>query len=232
MYEGKARAPTPMPGWLDRGLILCWLPLIVTWGVPRQAAHYADQLACGGGLSTWLLDGVVAHSAWMAPLSALLVVGVHVGWALRERAGDRPVNWARRSMALGTSALSATFVFLDPELALLVYGFSHAVEYIVFVGAFSKRKYGTERPHRPWLGWAMKRPWLAMGVFTVLASAVFVWGEYYGGRHLFSEQPMPRLLVYKVRSWLLWWVVLQSMLHFYWDGFLWKMRDADVRAHV
>ena len=32
--------------------------------------------------------------------------------------------------------------------------------------------------------------------------------------------------------WLLYWGIYQSMVHFYFDGFLWKMRKKSVRANI
>jgi len=64
-------------------------------------------------------------------------------------------------MALGTTLLSSTFLFVHPIKAYLTYAFSHAVEYMVFVWAFQHRRYAQPLAHHPWLGWALQRPWLA-----------------------------------------------------------------------
>jgi hypothetical protein len=36
----------------------------------------------------------------------------------------------------------------------------------------------------------------------------------------------------KIGKWVFYWGVFQSLLHFYYDGFLWKTRQAAVRTSL
>ncbi len=40
------------------------------------------------------------------------------------------------------------------------------------------------------------------------------------------------MLGYRTAKWLSYWGIYQSMVHFYFDGFLWKMRLSSVRANL
>ena len=52
------------------------------------------------------------------------------------------------------------------------------------------------------------------------------------GRYIFKGDPRPEFLGYRTAYWLGFWGVYQSMVHFYFDGFLWKMRRETVRANI
>ena len=66
---------------------------------------------------------------------------------------------------------------------------------------------------------------------ALLLGAAFTYLKYYG-RWLFPEARMPRIDGITTYEWVGYWTVYQSMVHFYFDGFLWKMRLPSVRATV
>ena len=49
------------------------------------------------------------------------------------------------------------------------------------------------------------------------------WPGLYG-RYFFTEATSFRIAGVTTRKWIFFWGVYQSMVHFYFDGFLWKMR--------
>ncbi|MCO4774212.1 MAG: hypothetical protein KDA24_29545, partial [Deltaproteobacteria bacterium] len=165
------------------------------------------------------------------PLSVVALVAAHVVWLVHERRVHGLRNRPRLSMALGTTLLSASFVVFDFWIAFAAFAFSHAVEYIVFLWAYMRKKYAQPLPHKPVLGRVLKHPWLAYGLFFVLLGAFFTWGSRWG-RSIATDSPRPVWFGTNVATWLFWWMLFQSLVHFYWDGFLWKMRRAKVRAHL
>ena len=62
-------------------------------------------------------------------------------------------------------------------------------------------------------------------------SAVFLYLKYWG-RSIFPELEQPQWLGFRTAEWMFYWSIYQSFVHFYYDGFLWKMRTPDVRATI
>jgi len=231
MYDAKAGDPERVPGWVDRWLVFAWVPLYFTYVGPTQAEQFRKSLSRGGAVLDGALEVATAAMPVAVPLSIAALVAAHVVWLRAEHKAHGLRNRPRLAMALGTTLLSAAFVAFDFWIAFAAFAFSHAVEYCVFLWAYMRKKYATPMDHDPWLGRALRHPWVAYGAFIIGLGVFFTWGGRWG-RSIAVDSPKPRFLGYPVHQWLFWWMLYQSLIHFYWDGFLWKMRRAKVRAHL
>lgn len=231
MYAAKSGLPRErwVPGWVDRFLVFGWVPAYFMY-LPGQARPILQTHA-----------QTVLH--WLDPillrLEALAVVGLPLTLAIgassvviyfwHEHAASGLRNPARMMMGTGTVLLALAFFLIDPFKAYVAYGFSHAVEYCVFVWAFQRRRYRTPLAHRPLIGSLLRSPFLFYGVFFLVVGGLYAGLEYgsgtlYEGRLSVAGTP--------VRSWIFYWTVWHSMTHFYFDSFLWKMRLPEVRASL
>ncbi len=113
----------------------------------------------------------------------------------------------------------------------MAFAFSHAVEYMVFVRAFQRRRYREPLGHDPVLGRVLRRPWLAYGVFTFAVTVPYLLVRFWGYL-IVPEATNPTLFGTTFERWGFYWSVYQSLVHFYYDGFLWKMRSASVRRYL
>lgn len=232
MYAAKAGGPVERrpPGWVDRLLIFGWLPLIITWGGPMHRDTITHFYSSGRRVLMPMLDMLTAHQAWLVPLSGTVLVAA-VGLFLRaEWRASRLRNPARLLMAGGTTALSASFLVFDPFKVALAFAFSHALEYTVFVWAYQRRQYREMPPNRPVLARMLRFPWLYYLGFTGSLAAAYIvlryWGRYIG------DGGRIRLGDFAASQWVFWWAIYQSMIHFYFDGFLWKMRRPTLRTNL
>ena len=123
------------------------------------------------------------------------------------------------------------FLWIHPAKAYLAYAFSHAVEYMVFVWAYQRRRYSKPLDHKPLLGRVLRHPAMAYLGFIVVLGAAFLYLKYYG-LWIFREGKQPAAFGFTTTRWIAYWTVYQSMVHFYFDGFLWKMRLPAVRANI
>ena len=231
LYNAKSASSDKVPGWIDRFLVLSWLPLYLVWLGP----HYRDDLfgafSRGRKVLTPLIDALEVVAPFvLGPAIAVVAVAIFA-FLWHEWKVNRFANAPRLWMAAGTVALSSLFFFMHPIKAYLAYAFSHAVEYMVFVWAFQRRRYQNPRSHAPVLAALLRHPVLAYGGFTVGLGILFVVLKYWG-RTVFPDEPQPYFLGIKTHIWLQYWTVYQSMAHFYFDGFLWKMRLPAVRASI
>ncbi|WP_106395660.1 hypothetical protein [Enhygromyxa salina] len=236
MYNAKARGrfegeAAEVPGWADRALVLCWLPLYFAYLGPLYreiAVDYFDDAAAvlPGFLS--LLDQI---SSVTLPLTIAIVIVVHGLWLRAEWRASRLRSVPRLLMAGGTTGLALCFFVFDPIKVYLAFAFSHAVEYCVFVWAYQRKRYQGPLAHDPTLGRALRRPLLFyLGMILLFGVAIML--LKYWGRWIVPEADRPELFGYRTAYWLGFWGVYQSMAHFYFDGFLWKMRLPSVRANI
>ncbi|MEO0324269.1 MAG: hypothetical protein AAF447_15010 [Myxococcota bacterium] len=231
MYNAKSGVPDKVPGWVDRLLIVCWLPLYLFYVGPRYRGEVFRLFSRGRELLSPLFDAFEALAGVMLwPSIALVAFAVlnFLRWELKVN-GLR--NRARLTMGLGTTLLSTTFLFLHPLKAYLAYAFSHAIEYMVFVWAFQRRRYAAPLEHRPFIERFLRWPLVTYVGTAVVLGLAFLYLKYYG-RWVFRAEAQPELAGLTTARWVGYWTVYQSMVHFYFDGFLWKMRLPAVRATV
>jgi hypothetical protein len=238
MYSAKARDSlagrgelAEVPGWADRALVLCWLPLYFAYLGPLYRVIAVDYFDDAHAVLPGFID-VLEHAMPVTlPLTLALVLIVHGLWLHAEWRANRLRSVPRLLMAAGTTGLAACFFVFDPVKVYLAFAFSHALEYCVFVWAFQRKRYQQPLAHDPALGRLLRRPVLFYLGMIALFAVSFLLLKYWG-RFIMPELARPELLGYRTAYWLGFWGVYQSMVHFYFDGFLWKMRLPSVRANI
>ncbi|GEM_PF-978007 len=231
MYNAKSQATVQVPGYVDRLLVFCWLPLYFVYLVPQYRGLAMRKIPKGREYIAPLADAMERVSAYLTPIATTLVVAVIVLWLRAEWKSNRFKNRPRLTMALGTSLMAGAFLVVDPMKAYLAFAFSHSLEYMVFVWAYQRRRYQRSLDHAPLLGKILRHPVLAYGLFTLVLAAIFIYLKYYG-RYIFPQQDRPQFLGFRTSTWIAYWGIYQSMAHFYWDGFMWKIRHKSVRKHL
>ncbi len=236
MYSAKARrvedgVTIEVPGWTDKALVLCWLPLYFAYLGPLYREIAVDYFDDAAAVLPGFIDLLERAMPVTLPVTAAFVILVHAIWLRAEWRANGLRNAPRLWMVGGTTALACCFFVFDPVKVYLAFAFSHAVEYCVFVWAFQRKRYQAKLTHDPTLGRMLRHPvvfYLAM----VLLFGVAILLLKYWGRWIVPDAERPELLGYRTAYWLGFWGIYQSMVHFYFDGFLWKMRLPSVRANI
>ncbi len=237
LYSAKARrgaepgANAEVPGWTDKALVLAWLPLYFAYLGPLYREIAVDYFDDASATLPGLIDLLARAMPVTVPLAAAFVVLVHLIWLRTEwrihRLGNAPRLW----MAGGTTALACCFFVFDPVKVYLAFAFSHALEYCVFVWAFQRKRYQAKLAHDPLLGRLLRHPLgFYLGMIAVFGVGILL--LKYWGRLIMPGTERPELFGYRTGYWLGLWGLYQSMAHFYFDGFLWKMRLPSVRANI
>lgn len=237
MYSAKARADreaiagVEVPGWVDKALVLSWLPLYFAWLGPLYREVAVDYFDDAAAVLPGFIDLLERAMPVTLPLTISLVVVVHAIWLRAEWRAHRFRNAPRLWMAGGTTALACCFFVFDPVKVYIAFAFSHAVEYCVFVWAFQRKRYHERLAHDPTLGRMLRHP-AVFYLGMVLLFGVGILLLKYWGRWIVPEADRPELFGYRTGYLLGFWGIYQSMVHFYFDGFLWKMRLPSVRANI
>jgi hypothetical protein len=143
IYNAKSAAPVDkkVPLWVDRAFVFGWFPFLAARLSQQERTTILTQ---GRVVKMYLepvLDAVAVVSPVLLPLGVLVIVATIGCFLYYEERANGLRNWPRLSMAAGLTLLSASFLFISPLKCYAAYGFSFAVEYVVFVWAFQRRRY-------------------------------------------------------------------------------------------
>jgi hypothetical protein len=215
IYAGKAGHGLQERSHGRRDLALLWGSVIfVSWlTLLLRAATFAGQANARlllrvvrpltSGTGAWLVLAVLAV-AWSAVLIFWLRHELRADLSLRERL-------PRWCFLASTLALLAVFVVHGPIVGYLCFGVAHALEYVAFVHHFGQQKFAQNGAAglTPSL---LRRPLVAAPLLIGVLLTAFILLSDSRGADLY--------LVYYLGT---------SLLHFLFDGWIWKVRRPEVR---
>jgi hypothetical protein len=153
---------------------------------------------------SWIVTAVIAFAAISA-------------WTWARAEFRAPLTWEQRVPRLiylaSLVALFGLFVVVDPLIGWVCYTVAHSVEYIAFVHHFGQRKYERGDMRGLFAG-GTRRPVLS---FLLLSGALALF--YYLIEHL----PL------SLKDVVLVYMFSHGLLHFLYDGWIWKVRAPVVR---
>lgn len=220
IYDSKAGAVSPVGSWLDWSFSISWYVALIA-----VSPHYSHSL----------LDR--AYQVGMPVLSAGTVEGVRtallgigalftfawVGWHLNQWRQGLPVSW--RKMALLGIFLGATW-YLYVGLKDFLVGFTvwsafHCIQYYGIVWVYSHNRVKKQGRVTGFVRFLFRPGALLAGLYAGLILA-------YGSINYFAaavpDQFLQRLLIAFIAT--------SNALHYYFDGFIWKIRDSNTRADL
>jgi hypothetical protein len=229
IYTAKARdeQATSVPGWVDRLFVMGGLPLIVTYVAPRFTEEILREFRVARKFLNPFMEWLNVAQPVGVPLATAVAIASLVIFVTSEWRFHRLRNRPRLSMAIGMASLWFCFVVFDPIKVYLAFAFSHGLEYMVFVWAFQRRRYAEVRSPQPLMARLLEHPWIAYPLYTLALGGVYILFQDWQD-HDFWRVPNRRVLDLKIGKWVFYWGVFQSLLHFYYDGFLWKTRQPSV----
>jgi len=220
IYDSKAGAVSPVTSWMDWALSISWyLALIVV------SPHYSHNLlsrAAQVGLPLMSPEFLQGLRTGMTALSALLTL-TYVGYHLWLWKQGRPVSF--RKLALLGIFLGATwylYVGLDDFLVgFTVWSGFHCIQYYGIVWVYNRNRVAKGSPLTSFIRFLF-RPSPAL---VVLYSALIM---AYGSINYWAGGVPDETL----RKLLLAFITTSNALHYYFDGFIWKMRDSKTRQDL
>jgi hypothetical protein len=198
-------------GGIERWMLVFWFLVPLLWNtvsgalgrvLDRLSSHSVDADAAR------LLLGMQSEARVAFVLSLLMAALLTVRWLASEwRSGlANPGKWVYLGSTAGLFALAV----VDPVAAVVGFVASHSIEYFVLVG----RSVGSEARHPGPLGRMARRTHGRMELFVA-------YGFVTGGVFLLLYQVAPG-------SVLLVAVLTIGAVHFFYDAFIWKLRQPAV----
>lgn len=196
--------------WLDKSLVFSWFFFLFFYLASKpENLKLVSTLSGGAKVFQRLLMPI---SLFLPSLSKLvfLVACILLFLYLKEEWQHRSqMHWPKNLFLLSIFMLYAAFAY-DILVGYALFGFSHAIEYLAFVNVFARRKYRMRDPSSSWIAGVIRRQGLAMMIYCLSLISVFVLWRWYSLR---------ALGIYILGS---------SFLHFLYDGWIWKVRNAQV----
>jgi hypothetical protein len=234
VYSARSGQPDKVPGWVDRLLVVSPGPAFVVWAGTSQLDTLAASLASGneavGSALVPLLRLLGEHSALLMAVGGAFWLAAIALFVEREWRVHRLRNGPRLGFALGTMLLYAAVFQLGLAKGYIVFASSHGLEYMVFIWAYQRRRYRDEATLRA------ASPLLRYPVALYLSFTAVVMGALFYANYSYqfpALEALPRTLFQEdVRDWLLWFTLYHGVLHFYYDGFLWKLRRPGLLSQI
>jgi hypothetical protein len=199
-------------------MLFSWLILAALWAAadPNTMERVASLGIRGANRSAFELMTSLRPAAefLLVPMfAAVLLLGAK--WLKEECA--RPVNQAKHFYLACTLGLFVVMLW-NPIIGFIGYVGAHAFEYFVIVNRCLEKSYIEPKSTDSVLGWAANWPIGRVGLLAAYLSAIAL--------TVFALENYASFIVYSLVFFTL------GALHFFYDGFIWKLRNPAVAHSV
>ena len=217
IYDAKAGSVDPMTIRLDFLLLGCWFLGVVLLSPLRLPQLIGFLYDCG---FPFVAPAVIEALQGAAAASMLGVTAVYIVHALRRTRAGTPPSALKLVLHVTTIAFWAfcNLAVGNVLLAILLFEIFHDVQYLAIVWVFNRRRVDSD----PAAG-AFTRFLFRQRGYLVVLYVGLVAG--YGSLNLLGGHTGE---AYGFDDLLGGIVAASTLLHFYYDGFIWKLREADV----
>lgn len=199
-------------------MFFSWLIFAVIWAAADpNTMSYVETLGIrGANRSVFELATQWQPIAESLVLPMMLWVGFYaIKWLLEEF--QRPTNRAKQ-IYMASTVLLFIVILINPIIGFIGYVGAHSFEYFVIVNRSLEKSYIEPQRTDCSLGWVVNsglgRPGILMLYLSAIAATVFILENY------------ASFIVYSMVFFTL------GALHFFYDGFIWKLRQPRVAESV
>ncbi len=226
IYDAKVKSFAPATAWLDWLMCLTWFALAILHSPVKQFALFSHFYLSGGPLISPVGLTVFRHAwdAGTAIIAFLFLANTFRQW----KKGVPPSPVKLLTMAAGFSFWWYCMVTLNNLLlGVILWEIFHDIQYNAIVWLFERRHVDADRN----AGWAEKflfRPGAARLAFYTLLIAGY---GYIGVVSSYVDIQLPEKIVTGETSvtWMLRVLAVSAFLYFYYDGFIWRVRNPNTR---
>jgi Flp pilus assembly protein TadD len=167
---------------------------------------------------------------WSVGGASVMVAALYAKHLIDRRRRGVGVNWVKLLLAVTTGWFWWYCGRLSTNLLVGVAMFEifHAVQYNAIVWIYNRRLLERAGERFGPLGFLFRDRLTMLGVYLGLIAA-------YSSIRFFTAQPDDRMFsgdLANAHQWLVAWFVASSMLHFYYDGFIWKVSERQTRENL
>jgi len=215
IYDSKVRSTDKLTARLDWWISLLWFGLCLVLS-PNQ----------GGSLLHSLYDsGIpiipIEYIAVIRTVIITLTVMVTLLYIVHALAGKQPRSWMKLGLLVGTFA----YVYLvrvltrDPFLSVALFELLHDIQYLAIVWAFNRRQ--VDKGSGNVLMRFMYKPSAAS--VAIYVGACLIYGAFALAVYTKLEAGLFKQILEAF-------LITSGLLHFYYDGFIWKLRQSSTQS--
>ena len=218
IYDAKVGAVTPRIARLDLAMVIAWFSGVMVLSDAR--VYHLQELLINFGVSPITTDSLgvlrLAFAGLLGGVTAAYVVNEVVQW----RAGTRvnPVKHLLMLTAIGFWWY-AHFMTSNVLLGLIMFEIFHDVQYLAIVWVFNRRRVETDANVGGFTSFLFRNSFGMMGIYLAL---VFAYGGIGRIQNQFQFGETGAAVIYAF-------IVTSGFLHYYLDGFIWKVRERSTR---
>lgn len=193
--------------WIDKGIIYSWFVyLFLSLGETNRGT--LEQYKIGQSLLNTI--GSYLHIFTFLSYVALgVAIFFTVAYVVEELRNSDKLSLPKNLFVFSVLILYAIFLY-DLVIGFIVFGFSHALEYIAFVNVFVNAKYKKKSENTSLFSRVSRKQWVYSGLFTLALASIS-----FAGVNINESA----LGIYITGS---------SFLHFIYDGWIWKVSKPEV----
>lgn len=226
IYDGKAGFHSPVMARLDLWVCLAWFIQVILWSTGKKMSLLGTFYMAGGPLlpatpARWL------ETAWL-----VFTVAVTAAYVVATvRAGRRFFN-PRKVASLVVSIAFWAYCMITIEsliVGLLLWEIFHDLQYNAFVWSYNKGRVERGLARSRIENFLFRKGWGRVGFYVACIAAYGCIGflsqdtlNIYQNRGVYGSLLSQVGMVFAA----------SALIHFYMDGFIWKVRDATVRADL
>lgn len=217
IYDAKAKSFSRITAKLDMAMCVSWFVLAV-WCSPDRLGNLIRAFyRCGGPL----LPAEMVHAlktTWIV-VTAVVTVAFLANCVWQWRHGHPPSALKLLLMVSSIGFWWYTVLGIhNTILGIAMFEIFHDVQYLAIVWVFNIKRVQTGHRVGGFTRFLFRRSWLLAGLYVGIVFA-------YGSIQLFTESTD----VENIKGVLVGLVAASGFLHFYYDGFIWKVRENSTR---
>jgi Tfp pilus assembly protein PilF len=218
IYDAKVKSAARTPAWLDQMMCLMWFGMCL-FVLNNDLPSYLTRFYQSGGPRLPAEAFVWFTRAWLALTIALtLFYLIHMLLALRDGRAPNPLKLV---------FLVVTFVYLRytvsvierPFMGVVMFEAWHDIQYLAIVWLFNVNRVRQGADAGRFIRFLF-RPRAVLALVYVGVCLAF--GMLYHASRLFEDQTVARVAVSLVTA--------TALLHYYLDGFIWKIRETETSS--
>jgi len=220
IYDAKGGSRSAVTARLDSAMCITWFVAAVFASPTRMTKILADYYQSGGLVLSPLLVRSVTN-AWLA--ATALVTLVYLAHLALERSRGRAQSPAKL-LLLGTSVAFwwySNVLVANMLVGIALFEIFHDVQYLTIVWIFNLNRVDRNPGVGRFTRFLFRRSWGLAGLYVGLVAA-------YGSLNFIPAGLSSNMLARGLTGLL----TASALLHFYYDGFIWKVREPSVRESL
>jgi len=216
IYDAKVGSVSRLTARLDSAMCIAWFGAAVLLSPSRMAKILTDYYQSGGVIVSPVIVSALTN-AWL--MATALVTAAFLGHLLYHRMHGNAQNPAKLVLMATSIAFwwYTNVVVTNMLVGIALFEIFHDVQYLTIVWIFNLNRVDRNPSVGRFTRFLFRRSWGLAGLYVGLVAA-------YGSLNLvppgLSSQTLSRSLTGLLTA--------SALLHFYYDGFIWKVRERSV----